>query len=123
MKHLNKSLVLLLALLSLSAFARTNQETATNVLAVQQRYQNLLLKMNGVKLVMTATCDTKSGELKTDSSQVSPQFSCIAVKVNSPSDLPAIEAVYSNPLKLDGALIHFTDRDPLPSKGGITVHN
>ncbi|OFZ19997.1 MAG: hypothetical protein A2X94_11580 [Bdellovibrionales bacterium GWB1_55_8] len=93
------------------------------VLKIQRRYQNLLLKIKGAKYVATGTCEERTKELVAGLIIEGPFFDCIAVRLNDIRDLPAVEEIYGNPLRLDGALIHFTDKEPLPNKGGITVHN
>lgn len=107
----------------LAATPAPTRGTGSGVMSIQRQYQNLFLQLRGVKLVMTAVCDGKTGELETNYNYTGPVFHCIAVKVNSPADLPAIEAVYPNPMTIDGAVVHFTDKDPIPVRGGITVHN
>lgn len=108
-----------------SAQSGTLPPTHGKVLKVQKRTMDLLLKIRGVLYVTTASCDALSGELKTNRSSSSSEtlMECIAVRLRNRDDVVAVEAVYDNPLELDGVLIHFTDEETTPNKGGITVHN
>lgn len=120
MKTRITAVVIIFATLVMSSPAISSEQNTVNV---QLRYQDLLLNLRGVKYVTTAMCEEETGELVTGLRISPPLMDCIAVRVKRVTDLPAIEAVYPNPLRLDGILIHFTDQDPIPSKGGITVHN
>ncbi|MCM2323114.1 MAG: hypothetical protein NDJ90_07605 [Oligoflexia bacterium] len=125
MNRVTKLLALIALLLSVSLPGRAQAplEQGPGVIDVQRRYQYLLLKLKGVQSVSTAACDARTGELITRLEHQGPIFPCIAVKVPNASDLAAIEAVFGNPLRIDGAVIHFTQEDGIPVRSGITVHN
>ncbi|HAR41647.1 MAG TPA: hypothetical protein DCS07_03295 [Bdellovibrionales bacterium] len=92
-------------------------------LKIQRQYMSMLLKIRNVKYIATASCEERSGALITDFRYIGPMIDCIAVRMNRASDVSAVENIFDNPLQQDGVLIHFTDRDPIPNKGGITIHN
>ncbi|MGK5090323.1 hypothetical protein WDW86_22480 [Bdellovibrionota bacterium FG-2] len=132
-KYSRLSFLIPLALLSLSLspslFAETSwlpapPATPPNALKTQLRYMDLLLKIRNVKYVATASCDERTGTLVTFKNiGPGPTVDCIAVRMKHSSDISAVENIYENPLQLEGILILFTDQDPIPNKGGITVHN
>jgi len=111
-------------LLSAQLFAETIHSPAPGLaLRIQRQYMSLLLKIRNVKYVATASCEERSGALITDFRYIGPEIDCIAVRMKNASDVSAVENIFDNPLQQDGVLIHFTDRDPIPNRSGITVHN
>lgn len=85
------------------------------------RYHPVLLKFKGAEYITTTLCDAKSGALAFDFN--GPRTPCVAVHFGTAADVSGVEAVYPNPVIIDEVLIHFTARDPLPARGGITIHN
>jgi len=116
-------LILLSLLISIHPAVLASQPSG-DALGTQLRIQGLLLKMSGVAFVATASCDADSGALLgIDDKSSGPMLDCIAVGLRSFEDLQRVESLFANPTELEGVLIHFTLKDPLPNKGGITVHN
>lgn len=93
------------------------------VIAVQMGVQDVLLQMQGVKYVTTGSCEEDTGELVTGLSFRGPLMDCIAVRFKTASDIATARSVFPNMTQTKGVLIHFTLKDTIPNKGGITVHN